>query len=47
MDEAYGPQVIGQAILQTTAPVKLNDFEEALVGVTGDEAVRELFAMEP
>lgn len=47
VDEAYGPQVIGQAILQTTAPVKLNDFEEALVGVTGDEAVRELFAMEP
>ena len=47
VDEAYSPQVIGQAILQTEAPVKLNDFEEALVGVTGDQTVRELFAMGP
>ena len=47
VDEAYSPQVIGQAILQTEAPVKLNDFEEALVGVTGDQTVRELFGMGP
>ena len=47
VDEAYGPQAIGQAILQTVAPVKLNNFEEALVKVTGDQTVRELFANGP
>ena len=47
VDEAYGPQVIGRAILQTEAPMKLNDFEEALVEVTGDQKVREMFAVKP
>lgn len=47
VDETYGPQVIGQAILQTKEPVNLNSFEEALVRVTGDQSVRKLFAMRP
>jgi hypothetical protein len=47
VDQAYGPQVIGQAILQTQAPMKLNNFEEALIRVTGDQTVRKLFAIGP
>jgi hypothetical protein len=47
VDETYSPQVIGQAIRQTKAPVKLNNFEEALVRVTGDQSVQKLFAMGP
>lgn len=47
VDDAYGPQVIGQAILQTEAPLKLNNFVEALISVTGDQTVKELFAKGP
>ncbi|MBI9045397.1 MAG: hypothetical protein JEZ06_12980 [Anaerolineaceae bacterium] len=44
VDDTYGPQIIGQAILRTEAPLKLNNFEEALISVTKDQSVKELFS---
>jgi hypothetical protein len=48
VDDTYGPQVIGQAILRIEKTVKkLSDFVDALIGVTGDQRARELFADGP
>lgn len=47
IDEKYSPQAFGKAILQSESYVNLDDFEEALVKVTGDQKVRDLFAVQP
>jgi hypothetical protein len=47
VDETYGTEAMGQAIRQMKKPMKLSDFEEALVSVTKDQAARNLFVVTP
>jgi hypothetical protein len=47
VDDMYGPQIIGQAIRQLPDSLTLDGLQAALVEITGDETILDLFAQGP